>query len=441
MTSFFRRLRKKAVGDGRLLRQLLTVLSGTTMAQLITIVGMIPLARLYSPTDFGFFAIAQSIVLAGSMVAALRYDIAIVLPESQSAARSVHRLASRIIMVASTVLAVVLLLAHRRVSEHYENPSFGIWLTVTALIVYAMAQILNTQNWLIRMKQFGLIAQNRMLAALLMLTAQLVCAPLVGGFEGLLIGMLVGQVVTLLVLNRRVPELHTSLPEDAPAIREMAVRYKKMPLLNAPNVLVDAVRDAGINILIGNIALGGLGQYSLANKATNAPVYLIRGAIAQVFLPLMARARPGELAPLVKRLLIRLGFVAAPVFLVFYWLAPWLFPLFLGDQWGQAGLIAQALMPWLFMNTFTSPLANVYVTTERQGWLLGFAVVYAAAPLIFLSTSTLPLLPRVQVMAWIMAAALMCMLAMTLIITRQFDRRGQAAEVASDVARPTKEQS
>ena len=83
MTSFFQRVRKKAVGDGRLLRQVLTVLSGTTMAQLITIVGMIPLARLYSPTDFGLFAIAQSIVLAGTMVAALRYDIAIVLPESQ----------------------------------------------------------------------------------------------------------------------------------------------------------------------------------------------------------------------------------------------------------------------------------------------------------------------------------------------------------------------
>lgn len=438
--TFLQRVRRKAVGDGRLLRQVLTVLSGTTMAQLITIVGMIPLARLYSPTDFGLFAIAQSIVLAGTMVAALRYDIAIVLPESQSAARTVHRLASRIILLTCVVLAVILLLAHRVVSEHYGNPSFGIWLTVTALIVYAMAQIMNTQNWLIRMKQFGLISQNRVLAAALMLTAQLVCAPLVG-FEGLLIGMLVGQVLTLIVLNRRVPELRTSHPVDAPAIREMAVRYKKMPLLNAPNVLVDAVRDAGINILIGNIALGSLGQYSLANKATNAPVYLIRGAIAQVFLPLMARARPGELTPLVTRLLIRIGLVATPVFLVFYWLAPWLFPLLLGDQWGQAGLIAQALMPWLFMNTFTSPLANVYVTTERQGWLFGFAVVYAAAPLIFLTTSTLPLLPRVQVMAWIMAAALMCMLVMTLIITRQFDRRGQPAEVTPDMARPTKEPS
>ena len=37
--------------------------------------------------------------------------------------------------------------------------------------------------------------------------------------------------------------------------------------------------------------------------------------------------------------------------------------------------------------------------------------------------------------AWIMAAALMCMLVMTLAITRQFDRRVQPAEVASDVAR------
>lgn len=416
------RAKTRLVGDGRLLRNVMTMLSGTTLAQVITVAAMVPLARLYSPTDFGFFTIAQSLVTVGTAFAALRYDVAIVLPEREADARVLHRLASRLIAVVSTIMAVVLLLVSHLVNDHYQHETFGLWLAVAAVIVYSMAQIMNIQNWLIRRSNFGPIAQNKVLAPILMVTTQLIMAPLIGGFEGLLLGMLLGQILALAVLYGRTTSLREPIPADAPTMRNMANRYKKMPMLNAPNVIVDAIRDAGINVLIGNIAMGSLGQFSLANRATNAPVYLIRGAIAQVFLPMMARAEPGQLVPLLKKLLLRIGVISAPAFALFYWIAPTLFVVLFGPAWSEAGLFAQALVPWLFLNTFTSPLANVYITAEKQEWLLGFAVVYAAAPLTFLALSTLPLMVTVHVLAWIMSALLLCMVGMTMMIARRFDR-------------------
>lgn len=429
MLRFLKKTLSKLIGDGKSLRSVLTLLSGTMLAQVVTVVATIPLARLYSPTDFGFFAIAQSIVTVGAALAGLRYDVAIVLPEKDADARVLHKLASRTILGASTLLAVALLLLHRWIGTHYENSAFGLWLTTVAIIVYAMAQIANIQYWLIRTKNFKLIARNRVTASLLMVAFQLVLAPLIGGFEGLLLGMLIGQSLTLVILKLFTKELQEPIPADAPKLGAVAKRYKKMPLLNAPNVAFDSIRNAGINVLIGSIALGGLGQYSLANRAAHAPVYLINGAIAQAFLRQMATTKPGGLVPLVRRLLARIGLVSLPIFIVFYLISPWLFPFLFGGEWAEAGLFAQALVPWLFLNTFTSPLSNVFVTTEKQEWLLGFAFFYAAVPLAFLALTPLPLYETVQVLSWIMTALLVCMLVLSLAVARHFDRTGTAGGV------------
>lgn len=416
------RLKDRALGKGGTFRAVLTMLSGTSLAQLVTILGTIPLARLYTPTDFGLFAIAQAIVTACVGLAALRYDVAVVLPEKDNSARVLLKLASRSIVIFSTVMAVVLLLASRLVGEQYGNQAFGVWLSVTAVVVCIMAQIANIQYWLTRKQRFDQIARNRVTASLGMVVTQIILAPLVGGFQGLLIGMLLGQVVTYLILRLRVRGMWQDDETDHPTMKSMAYRYRKMPLLNAPNVAVDGLRNTGIAVLIGNIALGGLGQYSLAHRSISAPVYLINGAIAQVFLKRMATTGPGGMIPLLRALLLRIGAVSLPIFIVLYFISPELFPLIFGSQWREAGLLAQALIPWLFLNTFTSPLANVYIRIEKQEWLLGFACIYAFLPLLFLASTGLPLLQAVRGMAWIMSALLVAQLFMTLWHARRFDR-------------------
>lgn len=413
---------RRLFGGGKTARHVTEMLSGTTLAQVITVLATIPLARLYSPADFAFFALAQSIVVVGVSLGALRYDVAIVLPESDLDARSLHRLASRSIMVTSLALALFLLFIRGWIGDRYDNAAFGNWLVLVAITVYIMAQIANIQNWLIRSERFRTIAGNRVTGSSLVVGSQLLLAPLVGGFEGLMLGLFMGQALTLGILRLRTRELKSPLPLDAPKLSVMARRYKKMPLINAPNVVLDAVRNAGINVLIGSIALEGLGQYSLANRAARAPIYLINGAISQVFLRRMAVAPPGELLHLIRRLLVRIGIVTTPLFVLFYLAAPWMFPFLFGQEWQLAGAIAQALVPWLFLNTFTSPLSNVFLITEKQEWLLGFAFVYAVVPISYLFLTTGPLLETVWILSWIMAGLLCCMLMLALSIARKFDR-------------------
>lgn len=405
-----------------MLRRVATLLSGTTIAQVITLAMTIPLARLYGPEQFGFFAIIQSVVAVGVAVASLRFDMAIVLPKTDLEGRVVQKLASRSILIMSLLFSLVLLAASGWVAAKYDSRSLAYALVASGLVVYTTAQIANRQFWLTRKTEFRVIASNRVIGAVATGVFQVLAALITRNFLGLLVGLILGQILTLILVNRRIPDLRDPIPGGAPSTLDMARRYKKMPLLNGPNAILDSVRTAGINILIGNIAVAGLGQYSMAFRVTGAPASLISGAIAQVFLQKMSVTEPGAMTKLIRSVLLRIGSLSIPIFTVFYFVAPWLLPSLFGAEWTESGLLAQALVPWIFMLTLTSPLSNLFIVTERQGALLAFAALYAAAPLVFLALTPWGLELTVQGLGLVMAGCLLILLVLAIAVARQYDQ-------------------
>ncbi len=385
---------------------------------------MVPLARLYGPGDFGLFAIMQSLVMVGTTVVALRYDLAIVLPQSELAARVLQKLASTSTLLSSSVLSVALLVAQPWVALHYRNEPFGWWMITVGLAVYLAAQVMNIQFWLTRQQNYRAIASNRLIQALSVALFQVAFWFWIDDFRGLIAGLLAGQLVTLLLVLRRAPELRSPLSQEAPTRWEMAKRYRKMPVLNGPTAVLDAVKNAGINILIGNIAVSGLGQFSLAYQLTKAPVSLLTSSVSQVLLKQLALTKPGGMVKLLRDSSVRIALFAVPAFALLYVIAPLVFPLVLGKEWSEAGRIAQALVPWLFMMTFTSPMSNLMVVVEKQEWALLFAIISTAAPLVFLSLTQLDLVPAITWLSYLMAALLALWIGMAYLIARHFDRRG-----------------
>lgn len=61
-------------------RNLLTLMTGTGLAALITVFSAPFITRLYSPEDFGGFALFFSMATIIGSIACLRYEVAIVLP-------------------------------------------------------------------------------------------------------------------------------------------------------------------------------------------------------------------------------------------------------------------------------------------------------------------------------------------------------------------------
>ena len=69
------------LNKGSFIKSVITLISGTTIAQLIPIIISPVLTRIYSPQDFGTFSFYLSLVAVISIFASGRYELAVMLPK------------------------------------------------------------------------------------------------------------------------------------------------------------------------------------------------------------------------------------------------------------------------------------------------------------------------------------------------------------------------
>ncbi len=388
------------------LRHVLTLMTGTAVAQGVTFVMMIVLARIYTPRDMGLLATYVSVASILVAVAALRYDMAIMLPRKELEALSVARLG----MVCLTVVSLLATAASLPLSgliERQWGHEVALWMPLVGLTTFLMSAVELFKYWFNRNSDYRAIAVNQAEQQIGLTSGQLVLGMAgMGGMAGLILGHTAGQIFAFVNLGRQAKPLWRRLPQGAPSLRWAARRYRRMPLLNGPNALADALRTNGIQLLIGGYSVASLGQFQMAWRYLDAPLILINGAVARVFFQKLSTIEPGRMRPLVRVTIKRAILIGLVPFALIYVLSPWIFPFFLGSQWTESGSFARALTPWLFMMLITSPISNLFIVTEHQDWMLGFALVYTAVPLAWLHWSPLALLPTCYILGAIMAGLL-----------------------------------
>lgn len=411
--------------EGRtVLKNVLTLVSGSILAQIAAVSISIFTARIFTPEVFGQFALYGSITGILVTMASLRYDMAIVLPSDDDTARMVAKVATRS-NIGFAVLASITCIALRPVfADLFDDETLAFWLSFSGLTVFFVAQVTVLQYWYNRLREYRTIAANRVQQTVGSSLGQLGFG--VAGLTtmpGLLFGTLLGQAFAYGNLTRKAGSLRQPVGPDAPSVREVMKRYRRMPLLNLPNALVDSVRLNGISILIGYIAVGALGQFNLAWRLLQMPVQLITGGVSQVFYERMTHVKPGGMFKLVRFVSIRTFLVGLIPFALIFALSPWLFLFVFGDQWDMAGGFARALIPWLMLQVVTSPISTIFVVTDKQHWALIFSVFYCVVPLAILFFSPWNLLPTVQLLGAAMATLLLVNLMLAFAAAKAFDRQ------------------
>ncbi|WP_312349883.1 oligosaccharide flippase family protein [Actinomyces sp.] len=360
-----------------------TLLSGTVIAQVVVLVTTPLVSRLYTPDEKGLFVAFMAIPQTVAVVAGLRYDMAVVLPERDADARRLVRAVIALAAVVSALTSAVTWAAAPTIARWMGHPELEGWLVWSGAVVMATVLVNVMGYWFTRTRSYRVISFNRVQQSASVEGVKVLSGWAgYAGVGGQMLGQVLGQVAAAVTLLIRGRDSWAGPTEGAASTREILRRYRRMPLLNAPNALVDAFRTNGIVLLIGYFYSSGLlGQFSQAWLLMQAPVALVNGALSQVFFQKFATVPRGGMRDLVDRS-VRASLLAGVVpFALLAVLAPFVFPWFLGPNWSETGLIGQALVPWLYLNVATSPISTVFVVAERQGLMLLFAVVYAATPL------------------------------------------------------------
>ncbi|NLL67479.1 MAG: lipopolysaccharide biosynthesis protein, partial [Clostridiaceae bacterium] len=98
---------KQKIKPGSFLRHVLTVASGTVIAQVIAVLVSPIITRMYTPADMGVLASFTAIVAILGVIAAGRYELAIVLPETDKVSNAVSFAGLIFALIFGLVITVV----------------------------------------------------------------------------------------------------------------------------------------------------------------------------------------------------------------------------------------------------------------------------------------------------------------------------------------------
>ncbi|OGO27377.1 MAG: hypothetical protein A2136_01505 [Chloroflexi bacterium RBG_16_54_11] len=351
----------------------LKLVSGTTLAQLITILTAPVIARLFTPAAFGLLNVFVSLVGILAVVICLRYEYAIVLPDEDAEAANVFALCLLIALGVSAISALVLLLLGRPLAALLNAPQLYkfFWLVPISLLMQGFFQALN--YWNTRVKHFGRLSIARVSASLT--TSAL---PILLAFFGradaasLVFSYLAGTFIFTLVLGLQVLRDNLAIITRSVARSRMLANlkhYRKFPLVDSWGSFINNLSwQLPSLMLLYFFSESVVGHYSLSNRMILLPMTLLGSSVSQVFFQRTSELRsdPARLSTSVELVFRRLASIGLFPALVLGIAGPELFSIVFGASWTEAGRYAQILSPWMFILFISSPLSTLFATLERQ---------------------------------------------------------------------------
>jgi lipopolysaccharide exporter len=350
----------------------LRLVSGTALAQLIVLAATPLLTRLFAPEAFGVAAMFMALTGVAGVVACLRYELAIVLPESDREAANLLALSLLTALVVSVVVLIVtwffgpLILQWLNMSELVPY----LWLVPVYVLVHGV--FLGLNYWNTRTKHFKRLAASRVAGSIATATGSLSVGFLGHATGGVMVAAQVGgQAIAAAALGGQIWRSDRRFIYSNLDWQEMfrgLSRYRKFPLLSSWPALMNSLSWQLPALMLGvffNPVV--VGMYALGLRLFQTPMSLVSGAVSQVFYRHAAETKDTGQLPMVVGSLYRqlLSLVLVPC-LVLMLIGQELFGFVFGSQWREAGLYAQILAPWAALWFTSSPLSVVYIALEQQ---------------------------------------------------------------------------
>lgn len=362
--------------QGELLKNSFTLFSGATIGQLIPFFAGPLLAYLYSPADFGFFALMSTTAGIASIISTGSFEYAIVSAKEEDVDDLVS-LAS-ILNILFSVIAAVIVFSILITSKSLANNNLKwVWMLVPLFIFFQ--GLMNTLNYRMnRQAHYGYMAKGKVMRDSVMTISQLFLG-LLNVRWGLLPGVMFGQVAAngfLLGKLKGVPKINLRI--SFVGLRRTFLKHYRFPLFLMPSQIINELSvQIPIYFLSFFFSATVVGLYALPQKLLNVPVVLLGNSIGQVFFKDASKQMnsPENLKKTTHSLfsmLFYIGVIPFSVAMVFGdLLMCWIF----GAEWQQSGVYVQYLSPWLMFVLIGSPLSRLFTVLEKQREGLWFNVV------------------------------------------------------------------
>ncbi|MBX0319607.1 lipopolysaccharide biosynthesis protein [Shouchella clausii] len=385
----------RVITGNKFIKNVGILMSGTAIAQAVTVLIAPLLTRLYSPESYGVFGLYTSIISVISVLMTLKYEMSIVLPKSDKHAVNLLVLCQLLVASITVIVSILIYVFYDKISFYLNSPGLKGVLWLIPLSVFSMGAYNMLNFWTTRNKKFSSLSRSRILQSTSASGAQVLLGFGQFGAIGLVIGQCVGQILSVVNLLFGTLKRYRFFIKDnmnIMQIKELAIKYKHFPLFSAPQSFVNVVSQMSAPLILGfYFGPATVGLYTMALKLIELPANLVGEAFRQVHFQYFSelKNKNGDVAGnLIKATSILALIAIVPVTIIFIF-APNIFSFLLGDEWYEAGKYSSWLAIWIYFWFVNRPTVTAIQVYGWQKYLLYFELGLLLARIVILYVASI----------------------------------------------------
>jgi O-antigen/teichoic acid export membrane protein len=347
-------------------RNLLTMVSGNALAQAIPIIASVFIARMYAPENIGAYTFFITIVNTLSVVAALKYNEAIVLSKYKDESIALFFLSIISMTIFCLFSFIFIWIFKDWILHNIDFPLLNNFLYLLPLAIFLMG-LFTTFNFLNNYnKQYKVLATTRVTQNLSMSLFQILSFNFSLG--GLVFGYVFGLLLSVLQSYRYAKELVLN-QFNLKKVKYVFKKHIDFAKFYMPTAFVNKLSYALPIILLPMFYdMSVAGYYSYSTLIVLGPMGILSSSMQQVFYQKIAsmHAKGENLYEYVKNTYEKLFLVGILPHLFLFLFAPLLFRIVFGVKWEISGEYTRYLMPWFFMIFLNSSVSSLYVIKKKQ---------------------------------------------------------------------------
>lgn len=345
-----------------MLKNIVAVLKGTVVAQLISLVLMPIVTREFGPESFGQYQLYLSCLVPLLVLITMRYEIAILQADDGPELTALIHLCIAIVATTSALVAVLGEVGRRLTHWPANAPTGFMALLAIGCFFGGLLQVfsyLAVRSHAFRIGAVAKVVQSGVTGAASVLAGwlwpfpgTLILADIVGRWCGSLAFLPNGRGALQGMMAR---------PSVAD-IRRVAVKYRALPTISVLGGLINSAGGVITPLAMYSYFNAQVaGQFGIVERFIVGPLGILGVAISQAFMADLAsvirRRAPGSLAMFwsVVRKTMFIGVLLAVPCAIF---SPTAVEFVFGSDWAVAGLFAQLLTP-LFLITLTASAVSM----------------------------------------------------------------------------------
>ena len=372
------------------LKNVLTIFSGSTIAQIINFSAIIILQRyFYNPEEYAPFRLFFEYAAVFSSVAALRLESGLVLERDDNRALSLLRICLKYSIITSLIGGVVFTFYFIYELKVFQYEWLLIILMPLAIFINGMIQI--SQSFFTRADQFSTISASKIIHSITGGLTQIVTGITGFNFTGLVIGRITGLFSADINYLNKFLKSYKWMKRNKNEEKRLIKKHKKFIFFTSPGVFIGNSINLVILIMLTHF-------YGDEFTGLTAAAIQYLGIICMLFSSSFAQVYYNEIAQIndAKKLISsysywikRLGLFSLMGLVLLYFIPSSIVTYVLGEKWSGLLYIIKIISPWMGLMFMTSSLSYIFIRLGKQKEIFFFDIFHLVLIVVTLFTSQL----------------------------------------------------